>query len=104
MPMTGLLGPPPGISQVLPPSEERCMIWPNQPEDWEQKMRLGSTGEPFMWKISQPEKRGPSTFHFLRVPSEERIKAPFLVPTRTRTPAMIGLLDLGKRGPGEKNV
>src|SRR4051812_22518955 len=57
-------------------------------------MRLVSAGDPFMWKISQPAKNGPATSHFLRDLSEVRVKAPFLVPTRTRTPAMMGLLDL----------
>src|SRR5258708_33896946 len=49
-------------------------------------MRLGSTGEPFRWYISQPPNRGPLTSHFWRLTSDDRMNAPFLVPTRTRTP------------------
>src|SRR6266478_169471 len=49
-------------------------------------MRLGSTGEPFMWYISQPAKCGPLTSHFSRLPSDVRMNAPLRVPTRTRTP------------------
>src|SRR5262245_57890985 len=48
-------------------------------------MRLGSAGEPFRWYSSQPPKKGPLTSHFWRLPSAVMIKAPFLVPTRTRT-------------------
>src|SRR6266480_1354759 len=63
-------------------------------------MQLGSAGEPFMWKISHPEKCGPLTSHFCRVPSEVRMNAPLRVPTRTRTELMrcsfnLGLLDIG---------
>jgi hypothetical protein len=36
------------MSQFLPPSSERWMICPNQPLVWDTKIRLGSTGEPFM--------------------------------------------------------
>src|SRR4051794_26369984 len=46
-------------------------------------MRSGSAGEPAMWYTSQPEKSGPCTLHFSRLPSEARMNAPFLVPTRT---------------------
>src|SRR6266436_8142054 len=49
-------------------------------------MRLGSTGEPLMWYISQPAKCGPLTSHFSRLPSDVRMNAPLRVPTRTRTP------------------
>src|SRR6059058_741077 len=48
-------------------------------------MRLGFAGAPFMWYISQPAKCGPPTVHFSRLPSEDRMNAPFLVPTSTRT-------------------
>src|SRR5579885_2794723 len=48
-------------------------------------MRLGSTGEPFMWWISHPAKCGPLTSQFWRLPSDVRINAPLRVPTRTRT-------------------
>src|SRR6516164_9673239 len=48
-------------------------------------MRSGFTGEPLRWYISQPAKSGPLTVHFCRLPSEERMKAPLRVPTRTRT-------------------
>src|SRR4029077_1527770 len=51
-------------------------------------MRLGSTGEPFRWYISQPAKCGPLTSHFSRLPSDVRMNAPLRVPTRTRTPLM----------------
>src|SRR6267142_622977 len=49
-------------------------------------MRLGSTGDPFKWYISQPAKCGPLTSHFSRLPSDVRMNAPLRVPTRTRTP------------------
>src|SRR5690554_1393476 len=52
-------------------------------------MRLGSTAEPFMWKISQPPKCGPLTSHSWRLPSEVRINPPLRVPTKTLTPLMI---------------
>src|ERR1700681_63820 len=48
-------------------------------------MRLGSTGEPFRWYISQPAKCGPLTSHFSRLPSDVRTNAPLRVPTSTRT-------------------
>ena len=31
MPCGVMVGPLPGVFQVLPPSSERWMIWPNQP-------------------------------------------------------------------------
>src|ERR1700694_1325597 len=62
------------------------MICPNHPLVCEAKMRLGSTGEPFKWYISQPAKCGPLTSHFSRLPSDIRMNAPLRVPTRTRTP------------------
>src|ERR1700681_4552345 len=55
-------------------------------------MRLGSTGEPFRWYISQPAKCGPLTSQFLRLPSAVRMNAPLRVPTRTRTLLMRYLL------------
>src|SRR5690554_6204817 len=48
-------------------------------------MRLGSAGDPLRWYISHPAKWGPLTSHFSRLPSADRINAPFLVPTNTRT-------------------
>src|SRR5260370_20345159 len=39
----------PAVSQVLPPSLERCITWPNQPLDWEAYSRSGSAGEPLRW-------------------------------------------------------
>src|SRR5688500_8686942 len=51
-------------------------------------MRSGSAGLPLRWYSSHPPKWGPSTCQSLRVPSEVRMNAPFLVPTSTRTPAM----------------
>src|SRR4030095_15477455 len=76
----------PTVSHVFPPSLERCMIWPNQPEDWAAKMRFGSAAKAFMWKISQPPKCGPLTSQRSRLPSAVRMKAPLRVPTSTRTP------------------
>ena len=40
-------------------------------------MRLGSTGEPFRWYISQPAKWGPLTSHFLRLPSDAQNERAF---------------------------
>jgi hypothetical protein len=34
---------------------------------------------------ASPGKCGPSSFHFLRDSFDERMNAPFIVPTRTRT-------------------
>src|SRR5215471_7454959 len=48
-------------------------------------MRFGSMGEPLRWYSSQPAKCGPVTFHFWRLPSDSKMNAPFLVPTKTRT-------------------
>src|SRR5271157_4619079 len=62
------------------------MIWPNQPLVWDAYNRLGSAGEPFTWYISQPAKCGPLTSHLSRLPSADRMNAPFFVPTSTRTP------------------
>ncbi len=76
---------PPGASQVLPPSLDRWMTCPNQPLDCDAYRRLGSTGDPLMWYISQPAKCGPLTSHFSRLPSDVRINAPLRVPTKTRT-------------------
>src|SRR5216684_1084505 len=39
----------PAVSQVLPPSLERCITWPNQPLDWEAYNLSGSAGEPLRW-------------------------------------------------------
>jgi hypothetical protein len=33
-------------AQVLPPSLERWIICPNQPDDWDAKSRFGSAGDP----------------------------------------------------------
>src|SRR5690349_14985698 len=52
-------------------------------------MRLGSTGDPFRWYISQPPNSGPSTFHSRRPPSAVRMNAPLRVPTSTRTPVTV---------------
>src|SRR5262249_47360156 len=79
---SGLL---PGGFQVLPPSSERWMIWPNQPLDCDAKMRSGLAGDPFKWYISHPAKCGPLTSHLSRFPSELRMKAPLRVPTSNRT-------------------
>src|SRR3954467_11720134 len=43
---SGLL---PGVCQVLPPSSERWMIWPNQALVCDAYIRWGSTGDPLMW-------------------------------------------------------
>src|SRR5919198_1328483 len=40
---------PPGVSHVLPPSQERWMIWPNQPLVCDAYKRFGSAGEPLRW-------------------------------------------------------
>src|ERR1700686_592306 len=61
------------------------MICPNQPLVWDAYSRLGSTGDPLMWYISQPAKCGPLTSHFSRLPSDVRTNAPLRVPTSTRT-------------------
>src|SRR5260370_3848432 len=84
-PVVGSPGGVPGWCQVLPPSSDRWMTWPNQPLDCDAYSRFGSTGEPFKWYISQPAKWGPLTSHFSRLPSEVNIKAPLRVPTNTRT-------------------
>src|SRR5262249_8239258 len=73
-------------SQVLPPSLERWICCPNQPLHCDAYKRLGSTGEPFRWYISQPPKCGPSMSHRWRLPSDVKMNAPLRVPTRTRTP------------------
>src|ERR1043165_2799413 len=75
-------------SQVLPPSFERWISWPNQPLDCDAYSRLGSAGEPLRWYISQPAKNGPATSQSLRDPSDVSTNAPFFVPTSTRTPLM----------------
>src|SRR5262249_16630049 len=38
----------------------------------------------------EPMEYGPPTFHFLRAPSAVKTKAPFIVPTRTRTSPFLG--------------
>src|SRR6267143_62432 len=62
------------------------MICPNQPLHCDANSRLGSTGEPLTWYISQPAKCGPLTSHRSRFPSDVRTNAPLRVPTKTRTP------------------
>src|ERR1700687_1680875 len=62
------------------------MICPNHPLVCDAYSRLGSTGDPLRWYISQPAKCGPLTSHFSRLPSDVRMNAPLRVPTRTRTP------------------
>src|SRR5438128_10549276 len=62
------------------------MICPNQPLHCDAYSRLGSTGEPLTWYISQPAKWGPLTSQRSRLPSDVRTNAPLRVPTRTRTP------------------
>src|SRR3954463_6015926 len=52
-------------------------------------MRLGSAGEPLRWYISHPPKSGPATSQLVRLASAVRMKAPFRVPTRTRTPVIV---------------
>src|SRR5712692_4437864 len=72
-------------SQVLPPSLERWIIWPNQPLVCDAYSRFGSAGEPLRWYISQPAKWGPLTSQRSRFPSAVRTNAPLRVPTSTRT-------------------
>src|SRR5258705_7011697 len=43
-----IVTPPPGVSHVLPPSDERWMTWPNQPLVCDAYNRFGSAGDPFM--------------------------------------------------------
>src|SRR5207247_951569 len=40
--------PPPGVSHVLPPSQERWMICPNHPLDCDAYSLFASAGDPFM--------------------------------------------------------
>src|SRR5438105_10051168 len=68
------------------------MTWPCQPVDWDAYNRFGSAGEALRWYISQPANNGPSTSQSPRVPSDVRMKAPFRVPTRSRTPLIDSLL------------
>src|SRR6266576_1108494 len=89
MPPEDCLMPPPGASHVAPPSPERWMTCPNQPLDCYAYNRSGSAGDPLMWYISQPAKKGPRTSQRCRLPSAARMKAPFLVPTRTRTALIV---------------
>src|ERR1041384_4232003 len=85
MPPGPFWGPPPGVSQVLPPSLERWMTCPIQPLVGDAKIRFGSAGDPFMWYTSQPVKWGPLMSHFDRLPSAVMMNAPLRVPTSTRT-------------------
>src|SRR5438094_9111186 len=56
-------------------------------------------GEPFRWYISQPPKWGPLTSHRSRFPSDSRTKAPFRVPTSTRSLLIAHSLCRGLRLP-----
>ena len=85
-------------SQVLPPSFERWINWPNQLVLCDAYTRSGSAGDPLRWNISQPPKWGPSTFQFLRFPSDVSTKAPLRVPTNTRTPLIPAPFE-GSAGP-----
>jgi hypothetical protein len=80
-----MAGAPPGGSQLLPPSSERWIIWPNHPLVCDAYSRFGSAVEPFTWKTSQPPKCGPPIRHLLRMPSDVIRNAPFRVPTNNRT-------------------
>ncbi len=57
--------------------------------------RCGSGPPANLWRDRFPSRRNavPATSQVLRLPSDERTNAPFLVPTSTRTPVMLGLLD-----------
>src|SRR6266581_1060393 len=96
------------VSQVLPPSLDRCIVCPNQLLDCDAYSRSGSAGDPLRWYISQPPKWGPLTSQRSRLPSDVRTNAPLRVPTSNRT-RLIRFLPLGAesltpRIPGESRA
>src|ERR1700676_618933 len=79
------------------------MICPNQPLHCDANSRLGSTGEPLTWYISQPAKCGPLTSQRSRLPSDVRMNAPFRVPTSTLT-LLICLSRLASPNAGRRTL
>src|SRR2546422_5945140 len=82
MPSAVLVIPPPGVSHVLPPSQERWMTWPNHPLVCDAYRRFGSAGGPLLWENSPPPEGGAPAFPPSRVSSPVRNKGPLSGPTR----------------------
>src|SRR5260370_9693154 len=88
MPPGVVVRPPPGVSHVLPPSQERWITWPNQPLDCDAYTRFGSAGGTLSRFSSPPPKKGAPPFPVAPVSRCLQKKPPPRVPAPPQPPPL----------------